>query len=116
MVGLLIDGSDHLVGPLGLAAQTCGCGIGASTAVGDEGEFVQRFRRIGISAMEQHWQRRKRRLACRNKLIPSHPPNKNKLFHHSCTQASHASLDLTFDVRSSAQGDFWAQSQSRSSC
>lgn len=85
-----------------------------ATAVGDEGEFVQRFRRIGISAMEQDWQRRKRRLACRNKLIPSHPPNKNKLFHHSCTQASQASLDLIFDVRSSAQGDFWEQSQSRS--
>ena len=67
MSGLLIDGSDHLIGPLGLA-QTCGCGIEA-TAVGDEGEFVQRLGRIRISAMEQEWQRRKRRLACRNKAL-----------------------------------------------
>ena len=62
MNGLLIDGSDHLVGPLGVAHQTCGCGIGA-TAVSDEGEFVQRFRGM----VEQEWQRRKRRFACRNK-------------------------------------------------
>lgn len=61
MSRLLIDGSDRLVGPLGLA-QTCGCGIGAS-AVGDERAFVQRLGRIRISAMEHECRRWKGRLA-----------------------------------------------------
>lgn len=65
--------------------------------------------------VEQEWQRRKRRFACRNKapaqLIPSHPPNNNKLFHHSCTQASYSLPWLHFDVR-----EIFRHNQSRSEC
>ena len=75
-----------------------------ATVVGDEGEFVQRLGRIGMSAMEQEWQiEAEEEAGLRAGIKPALAQYSfplilriiTKIFHLSCTQASAASHTLT---------------------